>query len=219
MSVERPRPDRRRRDARRTRGALSRAAVQLVLERGLHDVSVEDIAERADVDRRTFSRHFAGKEDAVLDGIRADMDRINAALRARPAHEPPLVAFRAAVFDWLADDEPAWHRRPEMLGLMSLAEREPTLYAAAQHIQVEAQEDSVRIVAERLGVDPDDLNHDLRPAIVVAVGAGALVAAETAWARGGGAESLPDLVGRAFDTLTRELPIVAPGTAERTEHP
>ncbi|MET9741877.1 helix-turn-helix domain-containing protein, partial [Streptomyces sp. NPDC006422] len=68
----RPAGDRRQAKALRTREALAEAAVELVLERGLAEVTVEAIAERADVTRRTFSRHFAGKEDAALDFTRAD---------------------------------------------------------------------------------------------------------------------------------------------------
>ncbi|CAM5542503.1 hypothetical protein SGLAM104S_08807 [Streptomyces glaucescens] len=52
--------DRRHRGARRTRSALATAALELILERGLAAATVEAIAERADVTRRTFSRHFTG---------------------------------------------------------------------------------------------------------------------------------------------------------------
>ncbi|MFF8713990.1 TetR family transcriptional regulator [Streptomyces sp. NPDC015184] len=203
MNPERRSPDRRSRKARRTRDALAQAASELVLERGLRDVTVEEIAERADVDRRTFSRYFTSKEAAVLDSVRGDGDRINEALRARPADEPPLTAYRRAVHDWLDDPgAQAWHRRAGIFDLLVLAEREPTLYAAFHHIRVDAQEDSVAIVAERLGVDPD---RDLRPAVTVAAGAGALLAAQAAWARAGLREDLPRLVGQAFDALSGEL--------------
>ncbi|WP_405896413.1 TetR family transcriptional regulator [Streptomyces sp. NBC_00727] len=203
MKAERKLPDRRSRKARRTRDALAGAAFELVLDRGLREVTVEEIAERADVDRRTFSRYFASKEDAVLDSVRGDGDRINDALRARPADEPPLTAYRRAVMDWLADPgAPAWHRRPRIYELLVLAEREPSLYAAFHHIRVDAQADSVAIVADRLGTDP---LSDLRPAVTVAAGAGALLAAQAAWVRGNRPDELPRLVESAFDALTGEL--------------
>ncbi|MEV7403564.1 TetR family transcriptional regulator [Streptomyces sp. NPDC091267] len=195
--------ERRSRKARRTRDTLARAAFELVLDRGLRDVTVEEIAERADVDRRTFSRYFTSKEAAVLDSVRGDGDRINDALRARPADEPPLTAYRRAVLDWLADPEAAaWHRRPRIYELLVLAEQEPTLYAAFHHIRVDAQEDSVAIVAQRLGTDP---RQDIRPAVTVAAGAGALLAAQAAWVRGGCPDELPRLVEQAFDALSGEL--------------
>ncbi|MEU0064721.1 helix-turn-helix domain-containing protein, partial [Streptomyces albidoflavus] len=64
--------DRRRLKARQTRTALAAAALDLILERGLNAVTVEAVAHRADVTRRTFSRHFGGKEDAALDFTRED---------------------------------------------------------------------------------------------------------------------------------------------------
>lgn len=200
--------DRRQRKARRTRNALAAAALDLILEQGLESVTVSAVADRADVTRRTFSRHFVGKEDAALDFVRGDGDRINACLMARPAGEPPLVAYRRAVADWLADQEnPAWHLRPDMRRLLALVDTEPALFAAYERIRVDAQEASIRIIAERLGTD--DV-RDLRPAVVVGAAAGVLTAALRAWARGGtaptdsAAADLASLVEQAYDALTGE---------------
>ncbi|MEE1811128.1 TetR family transcriptional regulator [Streptomyces sp. BE133] len=203
MNPERKAPERRSRKARKTRDTLAQAAFELVLDRGLKNVTVEEIAERADVDRRTFSRYFTSKEAAALDSLRGDGDRINDALRVRPADEPPLVAYRRAVVAWLDDpDAQAWHRHDRIFDLLVLVEQEPTLYAAFHHIRVDAQEDSVAIIAQRLGVDP---RLDIRPAVAVAAGAGALLAAQAAWARGGHPDNLPRLIGQAFDALSGEL--------------
>ncbi|MFJ9329346.1 TetR family transcriptional regulator [Streptomyces sp. DSS69] len=212
---ERKTPQRRSRKARRTRDTLARAAFELVLDRGLRNVTVEEIAEAADVDRRTFSRYFASKEAAALDSLRGDGDRINGALRSRPAGEPPLLAYRRAVLAWLADPEAEpWHRRPRIFDLLVFAEEEPTLYAAFHHIRVDAQEDSIAILADRLGVDP---RQDIRPAVTVAAGAGALLAAQAAWVRGGRPDALPALVTEAFDALAADL-LTAPGRDSTTEH-
>ncbi|MET9384753.1 helix-turn-helix domain-containing protein [Streptomyces sp. NPDC002928] len=199
--------DRRQRKARQTRNALAAAALELILERGLTATTVEAIAERADVTRRTFSRHFTGKEDAALDFVRGDGDAINARLRARPTAEPPLLAYRRAVRQWLADEgNPAWHLRPEMRRLLALLDREPALFAAYERIRVDAQEESIRVIAERLGTH--DV-RDVRPAVVVDAAAGVLTAALRLWARGAadhdlGAADLAALVERAYDALISE---------------
>ncbi|MDQ1041337.1 AcrR family transcriptional regulator [Streptomyces sp. V3I8] len=199
--------DRRQRKARQTRNALATAAVDLILERGLAATTVEAIAERADVTRRTFSRLFVGKEDAALDFVRGDGDRINALLRDRPAAEPPLLAYRRAVRDWLADrDDPAWHLRPRIRRLLALLDGEPALFAAYERIRVDAQDESIRILADRLGTD--DV-RDVRPAVVVDAAAGVLTAALRIWARGasGHETAAPDLaalVEQAYDALTQE---------------
>ncbi|WP_327174008.1 TetR family transcriptional regulator [Streptomyces sp. NBC_01335] len=216
MSTEQREPERRGRKARRTRDTLARAAFELVLDRGLRRVTVEEIAEAADVDRRTFSRYFRSKEDAVLDAVRGDGDRINEALRARPATEPPLTAYRRAVLDWLDDTAAGpWHLRPRIFELLVLAEEEPTLYAAYHHIRVDAQEESVAILADRLGVDR---REDIRPAVTVAAGAGALLAAQAAWVRGGLPDALPELVVQAFDALSADLLTPAAPTGPRPAH-
>ncbi|MGA3525875.1 TetR/AcrR family transcriptional regulator [Melissospora conviva] len=50
----------------RTTRELHEAAAALVLEQGLSGATVEAIADRAGVSRRTFFNYFASKEDAVL---------------------------------------------------------------------------------------------------------------------------------------------------------
>ena len=78
-----------------TRLALHAAALQLVAERGLEHVSVDDIAERADVSPRTFFNYFPTKDDAVL-GLDPDAGRQQVeSLLARPAGESPIESLRA----------------------------------------------------------------------------------------------------------------------------
>lgn len=55
-------PDRR---TERTRGALMKAFIDLVLTEGYDAVTVERVAECANVGRSTFYMHYAGKEDIL----------------------------------------------------------------------------------------------------------------------------------------------------------
>src|SRR5437660_5453141 len=68
-----------------TRRLLRRAALILADERGLANVTVEDIAEAAEVSPRTFFNYFPSKEAALFGG---DPDRA-ARLRDRVAGEAP----------------------------------------------------------------------------------------------------------------------------------
>ncbi|MEV0123079.1 TetR/AcrR family transcriptional regulator [Streptomyces sp. NPDC050703] len=72
------------RRVRRTRAALRRALVELVLEKGFQAVTVEEITERADVGRATFYAHCHDKEDLLVGIVRdlaEDRERLLPAVR------------------------------------------------------------------------------------------------------------------------------------------
>jgi len=88
---------RRERKKLATRHALSSAALQLAVERGLENVTIEDITARADVSLRTFRNYFASKYEAIC-AIAADRARhIGASLLERPASGPLWDAIVNAV--------------------------------------------------------------------------------------------------------------------------
>ena len=57
------------RRVRRTRRLLSDACISLILEKGYSTVTVEEIAERADVGRTTFYMHYRDKDDLFVHSI------------------------------------------------------------------------------------------------------------------------------------------------------
>ena len=63
MSVEIKRDDRR---VCRTRRSLSRALVELMMEKRYTAITVQDVIDRADVGRSTFYAHYRDKEDLFL---------------------------------------------------------------------------------------------------------------------------------------------------------
>lgn len=58
----------------RTRRLLREALTALILERGYDAVTVEEIAQRADVGRTTFYLHYRDKEDLLLESIDATIN-------------------------------------------------------------------------------------------------------------------------------------------------
>src|SRR5215468_3996116 len=70
-----------------TRRQLRRVALDLAAERGLANVTVEDIAEAADVSPRTFFNYFPSKEAALFGG--GGDPRRATELRASIASESP----------------------------------------------------------------------------------------------------------------------------------
>ncbi|MDH2425420.1 TetR/AcrR family transcriptional regulator [Sphaerisporangium sp. TRM90804] len=87
------------RRVRRTRQAIHRALVELVLEKGYDGVTVTDIIERADVGRSTFYAHFTGKQEVLF----GDLGGL-AFLHPAPSTDGPLLAFTLPVFEHVADE-------------------------------------------------------------------------------------------------------------------
>src|SRR5262249_34047933 len=83
MTPPLPLVERKRRQARQR---IIQAARELFLERGFDDVSVGDIAERAEVGRTTFFRHFGDKQEVVFANDQELLDTIAA---AGLADDPP----------------------------------------------------------------------------------------------------------------------------------
>src|SRR5699024_8962856 len=89
------------REAKRrvVREALSSAARDLVLERGLDAITVEDIARAAGVSTRTFFNYFPTKDDAII-GVEPELiSELVTAMRNRPVDETPAQALHAVIFE------------------------------------------------------------------------------------------------------------------------
>jgi AcrR family transcriptional regulator len=205
MSTSAP-PGRRDRKKAETREALRWAALQLALEHGYEQLTVEAITEAADVSLRTFFNYFSSKDDALLG---PDADRaaaLAAQLAARPADEPPVAALRA-VFGQLAesfaDRQPMWQAR------MELVRANPQLWPQL-HAGFSAFERTLtEAVAARAG---SDSSVDLYPGVVAAAAVGAMRVAVAHWRAAGESASLHDLVVGAFDVLAAGLDAPGPGS-------
>lgn len=142
-------PSLRERKKQATREALGAAAMRLALERGFDNVRVEDIAEAAGVSPRTFNNYFSSREEAICALRNAHVERIAAALRARPAREPLLDALMNAV---LAD-----HGHGPNRDVAKLIHCTPSLSREFVRNVVEAQVPLMEAIAARTGTAPDDL--------------------------------------------------------------
>jgi AcrR family transcriptional regulator len=71
---------------------LQQAALELFAERGFEQTTVEDIATRAGLTKRTFFRHFADKREVLFGGQEEFSARFVERLAAAPAELAPLDA-------------------------------------------------------------------------------------------------------------------------------
>lgn len=181
-----------------TRQAIADAALALAVDRGPTAITVDDIAEAADVSPRTVFNHFATKDDAILgldpDGRRTLLVR----LAARPAEEPPLEALRQALHTDDPGRRPAWRRRAR------LVRDHPHLQAAYVASFARLEDDLTAAVAERTGRDPDT---DPYPRLVVTVALTTLRVAVQHAIDVGRVGAMAAVVDEAFAAVASGLPV------------
>ena len=151
-----------------TRQALSSAALQLAVERGLENVTIEDITAEANVALRTFRNYFASKYEAIC-AIGADRAvRIGASLLERPASEPLWEALTNAVLQHYEGTDVPFDR--ETMAAIGLVTQAPAMRGEYLKVNFAMQNALAVAIAERTGTD---LEADMFPQIL----AGAVTAA------------------------------------------
>ncbi|WP_405425719.1 TetR/AcrR family transcriptional regulator [Micromonospora sp. NBC_00617] len=120
-----------------TRLALHESALRLAAEQGPDGVTIEAIADAANVSRRTFSNYFSSKEEALFYGDAVRLRRLLQLVRERPGSEPPWTALsRAAehVARESSDDrDHSWlTRRRQLRGHPGLAAHQVAAYTAIE---------------------------------------------------------------------------------------
>lgn len=157
-----------------TRQALHEAAVRLATERGLENVTVEAVADAADVSRRTFSNYFANKDEALLHSHSSNLARVLSLVEGRPSEESAWTALTRASEEFSSGlDRPQdWYATLRLLrGQPSLLSRQVATYAAAEGALA-------TIVERRLPPGPDLALHSR---LVAATYLGAVRIATHAW--------------------------------------
>jgi AcrR family transcriptional regulator len=189
----------------RTRQAIRQAAYRLFAERGYDATRIDEIAEAAEVSTSTVFRYFAGKDDIVLSD--EDDPVMEAVLRARPAHEPPLAAIRAALQETMRRMYATPEARAEAAQRMRLLATVPALRARMRENMAANSEYLTRALADRTGYPVDSL--ELR--VFVGAFLGGLQEAMLHWSAQGAGDDLEQTVDRAFDVLENHLASAAPG--------
>jgi AcrR family transcriptional regulator len=183
-----------------TRQALHEAALRLVAEHGLDAVSVDDIAERADVSPRTFFNYFSSKDDAVL-GLDPEASAHQASeFLARPADETPVQALRAvarAQAEAMATDTELWPLR------LKVIDSTPALLARLAAAFGEGERVLAAAVAERTGTRA---GVDAYPTLLAGVAGVAMRTALHRWLASDFTAALSDLLDEAWDLLAAGLP-------------
>ncbi len=135
----------RERKKSQTRQAIADAATDLFRRYGYDAVTVDDVANAAQVSKKTIFNYFSTKEDLVFNKAEEREHELLAAVRDRVEGESLVDAFRRVSLNRLAglEQHRAGHRPG---GFFDLVESSPVLQRRAAEVQARL----VRVVAEAL---------------------------------------------------------------------
>ncbi|HJT94349.1 MAG TPA: TetR family transcriptional regulator [Mycobacterium sp.] len=142
-----------------TKDALSQAALDLAVERGLHAATAEAIAEAADVSTRTFHNYFSNKEDAILFVAEREIRGLVDGLTARDDAEPILDSLEAILVGFVGSGR-AFDRT---VAIIRLTAEHPALIARHMAVHDATSNAMLAEIGRRTGTDPAD---DLYPRLV-----------------------------------------------------
>jgi len=189
----------RERKKQRTHAEITAAAARLFAERGFDAVTIDEIAEAADVSPRTFYRYVSSKEDLVFGDLAETIEGMERLLAARPADEPVLDSLRAIVMIRAEEID----RDPERtIRQGSLIRSTPALQLRRHERQAALEAALTPLVAARLGTDDPT---DLRAALVVAATFTAFRVATVAWLDRSDPTTLTQLLDDALAQLAAGL--------------
>jgi AcrR family transcriptional regulator len=201
--------DRRSRKRLATRQSISNAATRLFNERGFDQVTVDDIAEAADVGRKTVFNHFARKEDMFFDLDDAAREDLCAALLSRVSDVTPLEALRLFAHCIVVERRPYIRFFDGSVKFIDTITASDALKARARAIRDEVTAAVGAALAGAVGREPDDPDAELAATLLVASWALAFVRAHQAYRghrdEGAAQKTFLDLVDRGAIGLRAAL--------------
>jgi AcrR family transcriptional regulator len=181
--------------------ALQSAAQRLVGERGLDNVTIEDIADAANVSKRTFFNYFESKEAALVDAEPGMVERFAADLAARPAGETPIEALWAAAINLLVQEASV------LRAMSGLIAANPTLALQQGKSFGRFQQVIVEWAAERTGCDPARSSY---PALLAGLASVVTQLAVTRWCPETGDEGFIQIAYEVFALLAAGMAVDRP---------
>ncbi|MEU8384243.1 TetR/AcrR family transcriptional regulator [Streptosporangium sp. NPDC048865] len=178
-----------------TRLAVHEAALRLTAEHGLENVTVEAIADAANISRRTFSNYFDSKEDAVLYGDEQRIRLLVERIRTRPAGESAWRALHASVHDFYCEvggPDKQWAVRAR------LAKRHPSLLARQLANHANLERELAQVIAGRGEGGPGS-----RPQVMAAAFLVALRVATHIWSDEHESRPLGEIMDDVLDEMAR----------------
>jgi len=161
------RPGLRDRKKEMTRQAISNVATRLFIEHGFDKVSVADIAQEADVARKTVFNYFPRKEDLVFDREEEARALVRDAIVGR-GRQPPVAAFQALMRGLAEGGHPLFRMSERPVRFWHMVADSPALTARACELQVTLAADLAGMLADAAGRPRSDPGARLAAAMLMA---------------------------------------------------
>ena len=158
--------DRRSRKRLATRQGISDAATCLFMKRGFDHVTVDEIADAADVGRMTVFNHFPRKEDMFFDLDEEGRDILREALRQRDPGIAPIETLRLLAHRLIAEQSPFVEFSAQRF--IETIEGSETLKARARAIRDELTHVLTVALSESVGREPTDPDAYLAAGLLLA---------------------------------------------------
>ncbi|QVQ50874.1 TetR family transcriptional regulator [Spiractinospora alimapuensis] len=188
----------RERKRHKTMRHIRDVAFDLFEEHGFDAVTVERVADAAEVSPSSIYRYFQTKEGIVLWNPNRDSALVSLFLESDDGR-PLLEAVRRALTNYFASDDD-WSEGPERRRLHLLL-TEPAIKAAAVSRAAEA----VDTLSARLAARGGAAATDFRVQVTTGALLGAVLSAVRVWHAEGGTEPLPELLDRTLAALQEGL--------------
>lgn len=205
-------PDRRSRKRLATRLEISNAATRLFMERGFDKVTVDEIAEAADVGRMTVFNHFPRKEDMFFDRDEEGRELLRNALRQREPGVAPVEALRLLAHRLVAEQSPAVDFSERSRGFIATIEGSESLKARARQIRDEFAQLVAVELASCAARPVDDVDAELAADLLLAGWTVAFIQAHRTFRQTGDTQQAQAAFLAVVDKSTKGLLAALAGT-------
>jgi len=173
---------------RRTREKIRRKAGDLIVERGLENVTIQDIASAAGIAKGTFYLHFSGKQELILEYAVSRLQRVAELLPDYLLMESVRDALHAMVTELIKGRQ--WHPKLVKLVLLELTKQPEGL-----------KTHDLRLLLQplvELGVGRDQVRRDIPVNVLAGFVANTCYGGLLAWAMGSADDELDDAIDHAI---------------------
>ena len=161
-------PDRRTRKRLATRQAISDVATRLFMDRGFDRVTIDEIAEAADVGRMTVFNHFPRKEDMFFDREQEGHDLAFEAIRSRAPGTSPIQALGLLAHKMIEEPSDAFPLFVDTRMFVETAQASEALKARARQMRDDFVRVLAGVLADGVGRPADDSEAHLAAGLIAA---------------------------------------------------